>query len=119
MSAREYAMALAAHDTERILPMLGMDIVFRSPFSTWGAEAITHVYRARAAVFDRLTVDAVLGEAPRSALLWHARLGGTTVEASEILTFGATAIERVDVFLRPAEVLDPVFRAMRRAWPAR
>ncbi|WP_020499490.1 hypothetical protein [Sciscionella marina] len=119
MSAHEYARALAANDTERLLAMLGTDIVFRSPFSTWEAEAIGQVYRARTAVFERLAVDTVLGEAPRAALLWHAQLDGTTVEASEILTFDGNTIERVDVFLRPAEVLDPVFRAMSRAWPPR
>ena len=43
------------------------------------------------------------------------RLG---VEAAELVSTSDGAIHRVDVFLRPAAVLDAVHQAMVAAWPA-
>ena len=115
--AASYAAALERNDVAALLASLTSDVVFRSPFSEWRDHAIPKVYRSRAVAVDGLSVDAVIEQDGRAVILWRATVAGEVLESSEILTMSEGAISCVDVFIRPAAVLDRVYRAMVAAWP--
>lgn len=112
-----YVDAVRTGDADTAVATLGPDAVFRSPFNTWRARHIPAIYRARCTAFPKLLVDAVIAGDDRAVLVWRATLGDAEVEASELLSIEAGAIHRVDVFLRPAHVLEAAYRAMVAAWP--
>jgi hypothetical protein len=64
-----------------------------------------------------LLVKSVIRDHDRAVILWQATIGDAAVEAAELVSISDGAIYRVDVFLRPATVLDAVYQAMVAAWP--
>jgi hypothetical protein len=106
-------------DVDAVLGLLAPDSVFQSPFGTWRGRFLRSVYAARAVVFEDLDIDAPIRGGGRAVILWRAAVAGARVEATEVLSLGETAIDRVDAYLRPAGVLESVYTAMTRAWPAR
>ena len=67
--------------------------------------------------FNNLLVKSVIREDDRAVILWQATVSDAQVEAAELVSISDGAIYRVDVFLRPATVLDAVYQAMVAAWP--
>jgi hypothetical protein len=113
-----YVGALVAGDAGAALTTLSADATFHSPFNTWRSRHVPSVFRARSSAFSDLQVRSVLRDRDRAVVLWHATVGAAQVEAAELVSTGDGAIHRVDVFLRPAAVLDAVHQAMVAAWPA-
>lgn len=112
-----YAGALAAGDAETALTTLSADAVFCSPFNTWRGRHLSSVFRARCHAFgDLLVTSAILG-CDRAAISWDATVYGAQVEGVELISVSGDAVVRIDVFLRPASVLDVVHQAMTDAWP--
>jgi hypothetical protein len=112
-----YVAALAVGDAETALATLSPDAVLHSPFHTWPARHVPSVFHARGNAFSGLRIDTVMRSDERAAVLWRATVNDADVEAVELLSLGGGAICRIDVFLRPAEVLDSVEQAMVKAWP--
>jgi hypothetical protein len=113
-----YVGALVTGDAGAALTTLSADATFRSPFNTWRSRHVPSVFRARSSAFRDLQVRSVLRDHDRAVVLWHATVGAAQVEAAELVSTSDGAIHRVDVFLRPAAVLDAVHQAMVAAWPA-
>ena len=113
-----YIDGLKRGDVDAVLGLLAPQAVFQSPFGSWRGRFLRSVYAARAAAFGSLDIDAPIRGAGRAVILWRATVADARVEAVEILSLGETAIGRVDAYLRPAEVLESVYTAMARAWPA-
>jgi hypothetical protein len=113
---RTYAGALTAHDAETALNALSADAVFHSPFHAWRGHHVPSAYRARCEAFDNLLVSSVIRDRDQAVIFWSATVGGAQVEAAERVLIGDGTIVRVDVFLRPADVLDTVHQAMVAAW---
>jgi hypothetical protein len=113
-----YLSGLTDGRAEILLNTLAPEAVLRSPFHTWPARHLPSVFRARCAAFADLRVDRVLGDGDAAAISWQAEVDGRTVEAVELVEVSGDAVTRVDVFLRPASVLDVVERAMTREWPS-
>jgi hypothetical protein len=93
------------------------DAVFQSPFHTWRRRHVPSVFRARGRAFGDLRVGSVLRDRDRALILWRATVDGAPVEGAELVSISDGAIGRIDVFLRPATVLDAVYQAMVAAWP--
>ncbi len=113
-----YLDGLQRGDVEAVLGVLAPQAVFQSPFGSWRGRFLHRVYAARAMAFTDLDIDAAIRGAGRAVILWRATVAGARVEAAEVLSLGETAIGRVDVYLRPADVLGTVYTAMARSWPA-
>jgi ketosteroid isomerase-like protein len=113
-----YIDVLRRGDVNAVLDMLAPDAVFASPYRTWRGRSLRNVYAARAKAFEHLRVDALVREGGRAVVLWRATVSGSLVEASEVVSYGDGTIRRVDVYLRPAEVLQLVYEAMVREWEA-
>jgi ketosteroid isomerase-like protein len=113
-----YVTALAADDADAALATLSADAVFQSPFNTWRSRHVPSVFRARTSAFSSLQVKSVVRGHDRAVIVWHATVDGAPVEGAELLSVRDGAICRVDVFLRPATVLDAVHQAMVAAWPS-
>ena len=113
-----YVTALVTGDAGTALTTLSADATFQSPFNTWRSRHVPSVFRARSSAFRDLQVRSVLRDHDRAVVLWHATVGAAQVEAAELVSTSDGAIHRVDVFLRPAAVLDAVHQAMVAAWPA-
>lgn len=113
-----YIDGLARGDVDAVLGLLTPEAVFQSPFRSWRGRFLRNVYAARAAAFGDLDVGAPIRGAGRAVILWRATVAGARVESAEILTLGETAIGRVDVYMRPADMLKSVYTAMAGAWPA-
>lgn len=114
-----YAGALAAGDAGTALATLSADAAFHSPFNTWRRRHVPAVFRARQCAFRDLVVSSVIRDHDRAVIVWRATVNGAQVEAAELVSVSDGAICRVDVFLRPAAVLDAVHQAMVAAWPRR
>ncbi len=114
-----YMGGLRRGDVDAVLGLLAPEAVFQSPFGSWRGRLLRSVYAARAVAFCDLDIDALTRGAGRAVILWHATVAGARVESAEVLSLGETAIGRVDAYLRPADVLESVYTAMARAWPAR
>jgi hypothetical protein len=114
-----YLDGLLRGDADAVLGLLAPEAVFQSPFGSWRGRSLRSVYAARAAAFDCLDIDGVIRDAGHAVILWRATVGGAHMEAAEVLSLGEMAIGRVDAYLRPAGVLESVYAAMARAWPAR
>ncbi|MGH3208808.1 MAG: hypothetical protein ACRDNO_13705 [Trebonia sp.] len=112
-----YVGALATDDAETALTTLSAAATFHSPFNTWRSRHVPSVFRARSSAFNDLLVTSVVRDHDRAVILWHATVGDAQVEAAELVSISDGAIDRVDVFLRPATVLDAVHQAMVAAWP--
>lgn len=112
-----YVSALATDDAETALTTLSAAATFHSPFNTWRSRHVPSVFRARSSAFNDLLVTSVVRDHDRAVILWHATVGDAQVEAAELVSISDGAIDRVDVFLRPATVLDAVHQAMVAAWP--
>lgn len=93
---------------------------FASPFSTWSTpEDVAAVYQARAAAIASVRVERTLRSRDGGgAVVWTGEVDGERVEGCELITCADSAIEQVDLFLRPAGVLPAVLQAMRASWPA-
>lgn len=113
-----YIDGLRRGDVNAVLGLLAPQTVFQSPFRSWRGRFLRSVYAARAVVFVDLDFDAPIRDAGRAVILWRATVAGERVESAEILTLGETAIDRVDAYLRPADMLNSVYTAMSGAWPA-
>lgn len=112
-----YVSALAADDADTALTTLSADATFHSPFNTWRSRHVPSVFRARTSAFSNLLVKSVIRDRDRAVILWQATVSDAPVEAAELVSTSDGAIYRVDVFLRPATVLDAVHQAMVAAWP--
>lgn len=112
-----YVGALAAYDADTVLTILSADAAFHSPFRTWRSRHVPSVFRARTSAFSNLLVKSVIRDHDRAVILWQATVSDAQVEAAELVSISDGAICRVDVFLRPATVLDTVYQAMVAAWP--
>ena len=112
-----YVMALATEDAEAALITLSADPTFHSPFRTWRGRHVPSVFRARTSAFSNLLVKSVIRDHDRAVILWQATVSDAQVEAAEVVSISDGAVCRVDVFLRPATVLDAVYQAMVAAWP--
>lgn len=112
-----YVAALAADDAGAALAALSADAVFQSPFHAWRGRHLPSVFHARSRAFDNVLVSSVVCGHDRAVILWNATVGGTLVEAAELVSVSDGAICRVDVYLRPAAALDVVQQAMAAAWP--
>ena len=112
-----YVGALVTGDAGTALTTLSADATFHSPFNTWRSRHVPSVFRARSSAFSDLLVRSVIRDHDRAVVLWHATVGDAQVEAAELVSTSDGAIHRVDVFLRPAAVLDAVHQAMVAAWP--
>lgn len=112
-----YVTALTSGDAETALTMLAAEASLQSPFHTWPAKHLPSVFRARCIAFSDVQVDAVLRDGERAVVMWRATVDDAAVQAAELISVSAGAIDRVDVFIRPARALDAVERAMARAWP--
>jgi hypothetical protein len=112
-----YVSALATGDADTALTTLSADATFHSPFNTWRSRHLPSVFRARSGTFSDLLVTSVIRDHDRAVIRWHATVGDAQVEAAEVVSASDGAIDRVDVFLRPAAVLDAVHQAMVAAWP--
>jgi SnoaL-like domain len=112
-----YVRALATDDADAALATLSADATFHSPFNTWRSRHVPSVFRARTGAFNNLLVKSVIRDDDRAVILWQATVGDAQVEAAELVSISDGAICRVDVFLRPATVLDTVHQAMVAAWP--
>ena len=113
-----YVSALVTGDAGATLTTLSADATFHSPFNTWRSRHVPSVFRARSSAFSDLQVRSVIRDHDRAVVLWHATVGDAQVEAAELVSTSDGVIHRVDVFLRPAAVLDAVHQAMVAAWPA-
>ena len=113
-----YVGALVTGDAGAALTTMSAHATFHSPFNTWRSRHVPSVFRARSSAFRDLQVRSVLRDHDRAVVLWHATVGAAQVEAAELVSTSDGAIHRVDVFLRPAAVLDAVHQAMVAAWPA-
>jgi hypothetical protein len=117
-TATAYAAALAAGQPQRLLGLLSTAASFRSPFSLWQTqESVAAAVSARCRAFRDLQVERVLQDGDHAVVLWHAEVDGRAVEGCEALTLSAGRVSHVDVFLRPAAILEPVRVAMAAAWP--
>jgi hypothetical protein len=112
-----YVSALATDDAGMALATLSADATFHSPFNTWRGRHLPSVFRARVGAFGNLLVESVVRDRDRAVILWHATVDDAQVEGAELVSTRDGAIWRVDVFLRPAAVLDAVHQAMAAAWP--
>jgi hypothetical protein len=112
-----YVSALATGNADMALTTLSADATFHSPFNTWRSRHVPSVFRARSGAFSDLLVTSVIRDRDRAVICWHATVGDAQVEAAEVVSASDSAIDRVDVFLRPAAVLDAVHQAMVAAWP--
>jgi len=112
-----YVRALATDDADAALTTLSADATFHSPFNTWRSRHVSSVFRARTSAFSNLLVKSVIRDDDRAVILWQATVSDAQVEAAELVSISDGAIYRVDVFLRPATVLDTVHQAMVAAWP--
>jgi hypothetical protein len=118
VTAMAYATALAAGHSHGLVALLSRAPSFRSPFSLWQTpQSVDAACHARCDAFQNLEIVRVLQDGDYAVLLWHAEVGGQAVEGCEALTLSDGRVSRVDVFLRPATVLDAVRRAMTAAWP--
>lgn len=113
-----YVSALAADDADMALATLSADAVFHSPFNIWRRRHVPSVFRARTSAFSDLLIESVIRGHDRAVILWHATVNDAQVEGAELVSVRDGAICRVDVFLRPAAVLDAVHQAMVAAWPS-
>ena len=113
-----YMDGLQRGDVDAVLGLLAPEAVFQSPFGSWRGRFLRSVYAARAAAFGDLAIDATIRGAGRAVILWRATVAGAPVESAEVLSLGEMAIGRVDAYLRPADMLESVYTAMARAWPA-
>jgi hypothetical protein len=113
-----YVTALVTGDAGTALTTLSADATFQSPFNTWRSRHVPSVFRARSSAFSDLQVRSVIRDRDRAVVLWHATVGDARVEAAELVSTSDGVIHQVDVFLRPAAVLDAVYQAMVAAWPA-
>ncbi|WP_020671349.1 nuclear transport factor 2 family protein [Amycolatopsis nigrescens] len=115
----EYTDAVQHAKIEVVTGLLAEDAVFQSPFSLFDTpEHLRSAYIARAGAFSGLTLrGTVAGQGNQSVLLWTMRVGESPVEVAEVVTTAGERVSRVDVYLRPAAVLDEVFAAMSAAWP--
>jgi hypothetical protein len=118
----QYVDAIERSQFDRVLDAMGSDAVFQSPFHAWPARQLPAVYAARATALSRVAVDAVVRDRDRAAILWRAQVADTAAETApvqscEVVSITGSTIDRVDVFLRPADVLPLVHAAMVRAWP--
>jgi hypothetical protein len=111
-----YVKALATDDSDTALTTLSADATFHSPFNIWRSRHVPSVFRARSSAFSNLLVSSVIRDHDRAVILWHATVGDAQVEGAELVSVSDGAIYRVDVFLRPATVLDAVHQAMVAAW---
>jgi hypothetical protein len=75
------------------------------------------VFHARRSAFDNVLVGSVVRGHDRAVIFWTATVGGTPVEAAELVSVSGNDVRRVDVYLRPASALDVVQQAMVAAWP--
>lgn len=117
-TARAYATALAAGQPQGLVSLLSPAASFQSPFSLWQSpESVAAAFHARCRAFRDLQVERVLQDGGNAVVLWNAQVDGRAVEGCEALTLSAGRVSRVDVFLRPAAVLETVRSAMTAAWP--
>ncbi len=117
-TATAYATALAAGKPQRLLGLLSTTTCFQSPYSLWQTpESVAAAFHARCRAFQNLQVERVLQDGRNAVLLWNAEVDGQAVDGCEALTMSAGQVSRVDVFLRPAAVLENVRSAMTAAWP--
>ncbi len=117
-TAMAYATALAAGQPQRLVALLSAGASFQSPFSLWQTpESVAAAFHARCHAFHDLQIERVLQDGDKAVVLWNAQVHGRAVEGCEALTVPAGRVSRVDVFLRPAAVLEPVRSAMKAAWP--
>ncbi len=112
-----YISACRAGDADAAVATLSADAVFHSPFNIWSSRHMPSVFRARSIAFSNLLVTSVIRDRDRAVILWNATVGNAQAEAAELISVSDGAICRVDVFLRPAAVLDAVHQAMAAAWP--
>lgn len=116
--ASAYASALVDASPEGIVALFGELPRFSSPFSQWETpSAVRAACIARTAALDDVAVDHVLAQDDHAVLLWRATVRGEPVEGCDVLTLTGSAVDRVDVYLRPAAVLPTVLAAMTDAWP--
>lgn len=99
--------------------LLSKGASFESPYSLWqDPESVVAAFQARCQAFRNLQVERVLHDDGHAVVLWNAEVDGWAVQGCEALTLSAGKVSRVDVFLRPAAVLETVRAAMQAAWPA-
>jgi hypothetical protein len=113
-----YVSALAADDADTALATLSADAIFHSPFNIWRHRHVPSVFRARTRAFSNVLIKSVIRGHDQAVILWHATVNDAQVEGAELVSVRDGAICRVDVFLRPATVLDTVHQAMVAAWPS-
>lgn len=117
-TANAYATALTAGQPQSLVGLLSTAASFQSPFSLWQTpESVAAAFQARCRAFRDLQVERVLQDGGNAVVLWSAEVDGRAVEGCEVLTLSAGRVSRVDVFLRPAAVLETVRSAMTVAWP--
>ena len=113
-----YVSALATDDADTALATLSADAMFHSPFNTWRPRHVPSVFRARTSAFSNLLIESVIRGHDQAVILWRATVNDAQVEGAELVSVRDGTICRVDVFLRPAAVLDAVHQAMVAAWPS-
>lgn len=115
-----YAHALRDASPSRVIGLLDPAASFTSPFSSWTAAADVHAaYEARALAVTDVNITASVARDDIGVLIWCGRIGQRTCEGVEVIVLTPNgAIVSVDVFLRPAGVLDDVRAAMAAAWPS-
>jgi hypothetical protein len=112
-----YVDALTAGNPTAALSVLSDTAVFQSPFNTWRARHLRSVFHARAGAFANAVFETVIRDHNSAVILWRAQVSGAEVQGAEVLSLRAGIIDRVDVYLRPADVLAAVHQAMVKAWP--
>jgi hypothetical protein len=129
-----YVDALLGGAVDKVLATLDPAAEFVSPFNVWRGEQLRSVYTARSEAFGSLTMDTLIRERDRAVILWHAAVknvdNGQTgrlqtdesqadeAHAAEVLWIRDGAIRLINVYLRPAIMLNAVHEAMAASWPS-
>lgn len=115
-----YRQALVDGDAGALVELFGPQPRFVSPFSVWSTrEAVAAACTARTRAFRDVSVGVTSAGDGAGFVRWRGLVGEHEAEGVDVLAVGSDGVSSVDVFLRPADVLDAVYAAMVAAWPRR
>jgi hypothetical protein len=114
-----YASALSTAAPENATQLMTEDAVLVSPFSVWAnRDDIEAAYAARSLAVTDIEVLDTIRESGSGVLVWRGRVGDQVIEGCDVVTVTAAGhMSHVDIYVRPASVLEPLRLAMRNAWP--
>jgi SnoaL-like protein len=118
--SNEFRSAIEAHDLEGLATVLSEDIVFRSPIvyaPYQGREAVLHLLRAVAQVFEDLKYTREIGAEDQAdhALVFTARIGEREIEGCDFLhTDEHGLVDELYVMVRPMSGAMALAEAMTR-----